>query len=59
MGEYRRQELVYEKDDLLISGPGKDHNYNFYKVAGLAIAGKDKGKGEVEEAPIEVTTLLP
>ena len=32
--------------DLLISGPGKYHDYDFYKVAGLAIGGKDKGEAE-------------
>ncbi len=41
MGEYVRQNLVYEKEDLLISGPGKYHGYSFYRVAGLAIGGKD------------------
>ena len=30
MGEYKRQDLVYEKEDLLISGPGKYPEYNFY-----------------------------
>jgi NADH-quinone oxidoreductase subunit I len=59
MSEYRRQELVYEKEDLLIDGSGKDHNYNFYKVAGLAIAGKNKGEAQDEAEPIKVTTLLP
>ncbi|WP_017429978.1 NADH-quinone oxidoreductase subunit NuoI [Vreelandella jeotgali] len=59
MAEYNRQELVYEKDDLLINGPGKDHNYHFYKVAGMAIGGKDKGQAQDEAEPIKVTTLLP
>ncbi len=59
MGEYDRKELVYEKEDLLISGPGKDHNYNFHKVAGMAIAGKAKGQAQDEDEPIKVTTLLP
>lgn len=59
MGEYDRKELLYEKEDLLISGPGKDPNYNFYKVAGMAIAGKNKGQGQNEAKPIKVTTLLP
>lgn len=27
MGEYKRQDLVYEKEDLLISGPGKYPEY--------------------------------
>ena len=59
MGEYIRQNMVYEKDDLLISGPGKYPGYNFYTVAGLAIGGKDKGEGENEEPPVDVKSLLP
>ncbi len=59
MCEYDRQNLVYEKEDLLISGPGKYPAYNFYRVAGLAIAGKDKGEAENESAPVDVHTLLP
>ncbi len=46
MGEYKRQDLVYEKEDLLISGPGKYPEYNFYRMAGMAIDGKDKGEAE-------------
>lgn len=59
MSEYQRQELVYEKEDLLISGPGKDHNYNFYRVAGLSIAGKGKGDAQNEAEPINVKSLMP
>ena len=59
MGEYQRQQLVYEKEDLLINGPGKDHDHHFYKVAGMAIAGKDKGEAQNEEVPEDVRTLLP
>ena len=59
MGEYQRQNLVYEKEDLLISGPGKYPGYNFYRVAGLAIGGKDKGEAENERPPVDVRTLLP
>lgn len=58
-GEYDRQNLVYEKEDLLISGPGKYPDYNFYRVAGLAIGGKDKGEAENETAPVDVHNLLP
>lgn len=57
--EYNRQNLVYEKEDLLISGPGKYHDYNFYRVAGMAIAGKPKGAAQNEAAPIDVKKLLP
>jgi NADH-quinone oxidoreductase subunit I len=59
MCEYDRQNLVYEKEDLLISGPGKRPGYNFYRVAGLAIGGKEKGEAENETAPIDTHSLLP
>jgi NADH-quinone oxidoreductase subunit I len=59
MSEYRRQSLVYEKEDLLISGTGKYRGYNFYKVAGLSIKGKDKGEAENEAPPVDLRSLLP
>ncbi|HEX9737273.1 MAG TPA: NADH-quinone oxidoreductase subunit NuoI [Thermoanaerobaculia bacterium] len=59
MSELERQEMVYEKEDLLIDGPGKYPDYNFYRVAGLAIGGKDKGEAENEEPPVDVRSLLP
>lgn len=59
MGEYDRQSMVYEKQDLLISGVGKQPGYNFYRVAGKSIGGKDKGEAENESDPVDVTTLLP
>ncbi len=59
MGEYDRQHLVYEKEDLLISGTGKYPGYNFYRVAGLAIGGKDKGEAESESPPVDVRELMP
>lgn len=59
MAEYNRQNLVYEKEDLLIDGVGKYHDYNFYKVAGYAIKGKGKGEGINEEKPIDIKSLMP
>jgi NADH-quinone oxidoreductase subunit I len=59
MGEYKRQNLVYEKEDLLIAGPGKYPDYDFYRVAGLAIGGKDKGEAENEEPPTDPRGLMP
>lgn len=59
MGEFDRQQLVYEKDDLLIAGTGKYPDYNFYRVAGLAIAGKPKGAAQNEAEPVNVKGLLP
>ena len=59
MGEFQRQNLVYEKEHLLISGTGKYPDYNFYRVAGLAIGGKGKGEAEHEASPVDVRSLLP
>ncbi|MBX0331905.1 NADH-quinone oxidoreductase subunit NuoI [Pontibacter sp. HSC-14F20] len=59
MGEYNRQNLVYEKKDLLINGQGKYHGYNYYKVAGLAIGGKGKGEAENEAPPVDIRSLIP
>lgn len=57
--EYDRQNLVYEKEHLLIDGTGKYHDYNFYRVSGKAIEGKDKGDAQNEKQPIDVKSLLP
>ncbi|QJD30438.1 NADH-quinone oxidoreductase subunit NuoI [Methylococcus geothermalis] len=57
--EYDRRNLVYEKEHLLIQGTGKYPGYSFYRVAGKAIAGKDKGQAENEAPPIDVRSLLP
>jgi NADH-quinone oxidoreductase subunit I len=59
MSEYDRRNLVYEKEDLLISGPGKYPNYSFWRVAGKSIAGKDKGEAVNEQSPVDVRGLMP
>jgi len=59
MSEYDRQNLVYEKEHLLIDGPGKYHDYNFYKVCGKAIDGKAKGEALDEKKPIDIRSLMP
>jgi NADH-quinone oxidoreductase subunit I len=59
MSEYRRENLVYEKENLLISGCGKYPGYNYYRVAGLKVGGKDTGEAENEEPPVDVRGLMP
>ena len=58
MCEYKRENLVYEKEDLLVSGEGKYKGYNFYKVAGIQTGEKSKGSGENEEPSVDVKSLL-
>jgi len=59
MAEYNRPNMVYEKEDLLIQGEGKYPGYNFYRVAGVAIQGKDKGEAEHEAGPVDIRSILP
>ncbi len=59
MGEYNRQNMVYEKEHLLIDGPGKYPDYNFWRVAGVTVGGKDKGEAEREAPPTDLRSLLP
>ncbi len=51
--------LVFEKEDLLVDGCGKDAEYNFYKYAGVAAGVGGKGEHEKENAPVNVRTNLP
>jgi NADH-quinone oxidoreductase subunit I len=59
MCEYDRQELVYEKADLLISGTGKYQDYSFWRRAGKTIGGKDKDEALGERPPADPHSLLP
>jgi NADH-quinone oxidoreductase subunit I len=56
MCEYDRNNLVYEKEDLLISGQGKYAGYDFWKHAGVDI-GKDEKIDQLP--PVDPRGLLP
>ena len=58
MCEYRRQNMVYEKEDLLIDGTGKDPDYNFYRHAGIGVV-QPRGSGDGEQAPFDPRSLMP
>jgi len=51
--------LVYEKQDLLVDHSGKDHEYNFYKYAGVATGVGGKGEHFREDEPVNLKSNLP
>jgi NADH-quinone oxidoreductase subunit I len=51
-------DLVYEKEDLLIDGGGKDTSYNFYSHAGIGVT-QPRGAGPEESKPVDVRSLMP
>lgn len=51
-------DLVYEKEDLLIDGCGKDASYNFYHHAGIGVT-QPRGAGPEESEPVDVRSLMP
>ncbi|MGE5424380.1 MAG: NADH-quinone oxidoreductase subunit NuoI [Syntrophothermus sp.] len=59
LGEFDRRNMVYEKENLLISGEGKYHGYNFYRVAGVDAGVKPKGEGDEEEKTVNIRDLMP
>ena len=58
MADYNRQNMVYEKEHLLISGQGKYHGFNFYKEAGVNMGVKATGGGENENQPVDLKSLI-
>jgi NADH-quinone oxidoreductase subunit I len=59
MSEYVRQNLVYEKEDLLVDGQGKRPGYDFYEEAGVKPSGqKPAGPRPVPEK-VDPRSLLP
>jgi len=59
MSEYERKNLVYEKEDLLIDGTGKYHDYNFYRISGVPVEGKKRGEALNEAPPADLRDLMP
>jgi NADH-quinone oxidoreductase subunit I len=49
---------VFEKEDLLIDGTGKDPDYNFYRHAGIGVV-NPRGANADEEPPVDARSLLP
>ncbi len=50
---------VFEKDDLLIDGGGKDPTYKYYRHAGVVTRVGDKGEHVQEEKPVNLKSNMP
>lgn len=51
-------QVIYEKDDLLIDGGGKNAEYNFYRLAGIGVAAP-RGSNPGESPPVDFRSNLP
>ena len=51
-------DMIYEKEDLLIDGTGKDPNYNFYRHAGIGVV-NPRGGNDDEHLPVDPRSLMP
>jgi NADH-quinone oxidoreductase subunit I len=56
--EYDILTLVAEKEDLLVDHDGKNHDYNYYRFAGVSVEG-DKGTHIQEARPVNLKSNLP
>ena len=52
------ENFVYEKEDLLVNHGGKNNTYNFYRHAGVEVAGP-RGTHIDESPPVNVRSNLP
>ena len=59
MSSTERSALLYHKEDLQVGGTGKHPEYNYWKVAGVAIGGKPKGGAVNEAAPADYRSNEP
>jgi NADH-quinone oxidoreductase subunit I len=51
-------QVVFEKDDLLIEGGGKNTDYNFYRQSGIGVAAP-RGANPNESPPLDIRSNLP
>ena len=56
--EYDILTLVAEKEDLLVDHGGKNHDYNFYRHAGVSMLG-EKGSHIQEAKPVNLRSNMP
>jgi NADH-quinone oxidoreductase subunit I len=58
MSEPTSERLVYEKEDLLIDGPGKHPGYSYWAEAGVAVT-HAMGQGKQDRGVTDPRSNLP
>ncbi|BGI51356.1 MAG: NADH-quinone oxidoreductase subunit NuoI [Buchnera aphidicola (Ceratovacuna japonica)] len=59
LSDYRRQDLIYEKEDLIISNQGKYLDYDFYSVSGVKLKNKNLCKNSKHVNNVDTKKILP
>ncbi|QCI19264.1 NADH-quinone oxidoreductase subunit NuoI [Buchnera aphidicola] len=61
LAEYDRKDLIYEKENLLISGTGKNKHYNFYNVSGVQLHEEKEYSSQhsKKKTCVDIHSLLP
>lgn len=56
--KYEVMDFVYEKENLLVDHGGKNRDYDFYRLCGIAVKG-EKGEHVNEEPPVDIKSNMP
>ncbi|CUR53095.1 NADH-quinone oxidoreductase subunit NuoI [Buchnera aphidicola] len=59
LGDFKRKNLIYEKNNLLISGTGKKKKYDYYVFSGVTLKNVSMGKKLHRKNKIDIKSLLP
>ncbi|MGF1552505.1 MAG: NADH-quinone oxidoreductase subunit NuoI [Paracoccaceae bacterium] len=59
LSEWHRDAMVWEKEHLTISGPGKYPGYRYWQQSGKSVEGKDKGEGDQDGRVADPRKLTP
>ncbi|WP_343188321.1 NADH-quinone oxidoreductase subunit NuoI [Buchnera aphidicola (Ceratoglyphina bambusae)] len=59
LSDYKKEDLIYEKEDLLISGTGKYPDYDFYSVSGIKANSNNFNKNKKIIDCVDTKKILP
>ncbi|WP_343154888.1 NADH-quinone oxidoreductase subunit NuoI [Buchnera aphidicola (Pseudoregma panicola)] len=59
LSDYKKKDLIYEKEDLIISNQGKYLDYDFYSVSGVKTKNKNFSKKNKLVDHVDTKKILP